>query len=195
MYETKWICSRVESILLKLCWWKKQIQLFVCFYSTEFQKYWFNSWANPLHLVHCPKHTVPRFESFVGILIIQALLLLLNKIEINFFFQAHHHSHNFLQKNQIWEQFVSDNVRNEVDLLKSRTNIAETLLTEKTKQLDLVQKQVDMLKQHLLSADQLNKEQAIMIESLKRRLNGGRRENGNGTSNNGKLNVYKKIWG
>merc|ERR1712142_112100 len=27
---------------------------------------------------------------------------------------AHHHSHNFLQKNQIWEQFVSDNVRNEV---------------------------------------------------------------------------------
>ena len=82
-----------------------------------------------------------------------------------------------------------------MDLLKSRTNIAETLLTEKTKQLDLVQKQVDMLKQHLLSADQLNKEQAIMIESLKRRLNGGRRENGNGTSNNGKLNVYKKIWG
>jgi len=101
---------------------------------------------------------------------------------------AHHHSHNFLQKNQIWEQFVSDNVRNEVDLLKSRTNIAETLLTEKTKQLDLVQKQVDMLKQHLLSADQLNKEQAIMIESLKRRLNGGRRENGNGTSNNDRNN-------
>ena len=99
-----------------------------------------------------------------------------------------------LQKNQIWEQFVSDNIRNEVDLLKSRTNIAETLLTEKTKQLDLVQKQVDMLKQHLLSADQLNKEQAIMIESLKRRLNGGRRENGNGTSNNGKFNMYKKIW-
>ena len=81
-----------------------------------------------------------------------------------------------------------------MDLLKSRTNIAETLLTEKTKQLDLVQKQVDMLKQHLLSADQLNKEQAIMIESLKRRLNAGRRENGNGTSNNGKLNMYKKIW-
>ena len=76
-----------------------------------------------------------------------------------------------------------------MDLLKSRTNIAETLLTEKTKQLDLVQKQVDMLKQHLLSADQLNKEQAIMIESLKRRLNGGRRENGNGTSNNGKFNT------
>ena len=75
-----------------------------------------------------------------------------------------------------------------MDLLKSRTNIAETLLTEKTKQLDLVQKQVDMLKQHLLSADQLNKEQAIMIESLKRRLNGSRRENGNGTSNNGKFN-------
>merc|ERR1719266_1002706 len=101
-----------------------------------------------------------------------------------------HHSHNFLQKNQIWEQFVSDNVRNEVDLLKSRTNIAETLLTEKTKQLDLVQKQVEMLKQHLLSADQLNKEQAIMIESLRRRLNGGggRRENGNGTSNNDRNN-------
>ena len=106
-----------------------------------------------------------------------------------------HHSHNFLQKNQIWEQFVSDNVRNEVDLLKSRTNIAETLLTEKTKQLDLVQKQVEMLKQHLLSADQLNKEQAIMIESLRRRLNGGgggRRENGNGTSNNGKL-IFKFV--
>ena len=81
-----------------------------------------------------------------------------------------------------------------MDLLKSRTNIAETLLTEKTKQLDLVQKQVDMLKQHLLSADQLNKEQAIMIESLKRRLNGGRRENGNGNSNNGKFNLHKKIY-
>ena len=78
-----------------------------------------------------------------------------------------------------------------MDLLKSRTNIAETLLTEKTKQLDLVQKQVDMLKQHLLSADQLNKEQAIMIESLKRRLNGGRRENGNGNSNNGKFDTYQ----
>ena len=52
---------------------------------------------------------------------------------IHLFFQAHHHSHNFLQKNQIWEQFVSDNVRNEVDLLKSRTNIAETMLTKKTK--------------------------------------------------------------
>ena len=103
------------------------------------------------------------------------------------YFQAHHHPHTFLQKNQIWEQFASDNVRNEMELLKSRTNIAETLLTEKTKQLDLVQKQVEMLKQHLLSADQLNKEQAIMIESLKRRLNGGRRENGNGTSNNGKF--------
>ena len=83
-----------------------------------------------------------------------------------------------------------------MDLLKSRTNIAETLLTEKTKQLDLVQKQVDMLKQHLLSADQLNKEQAIMIESLKRRLNGGRRENGNSNSNNGKFNYdnYVPQW-
>ena len=60
------------------------------------------------------------------------LLLFLNEIEIKLFFQAHHHSHNFLQKNQIWEQFVSDNVQNEVYLLKSPTNIAETLLTEKT---------------------------------------------------------------
>ena len=42
---------------------------------------------------------------------------------------------SFLSKNQIWEQFVSDNVQNEVDLLKSRANIAENLLSEKTKQL------------------------------------------------------------
>ena len=61
-------------------------------------------------------------------------------------------------------------MRNEVDLLRSRANIAETLLNEKTKQLDIVHKQVEMLKNHLLNADQLNKEQAIMIESLKRRL-------------------------
>ena len=103
--------------------------------------------------------------------------------------------HSFLQKNQIWEQFVSDNVRNEVELLKSRTTIAETLLTEKTKQLDIVQKQVDVLKQHLLSADQLNKEQAIMIESLKRRLSSSsstgssssssRQQNGNNGNDSG----------
>ena len=113
----------------------------------------------------------------------------------------HHHLHqqqstsntntpSFLSKNQIWEQFVSDNVQNEVDLLKSRANIAENLLSEKTKQLDIVQRQVTLLKQHLIQADQLNKEQAITIESLKRRLNsnngqtgnGGGRINGNGTS-------------
>ena len=41
----------------------------------------------------------------------------------------------FLQKIQIWEQCVLDNVQNEVDLLKSWTNISETLL--KKKQLDL----------------------------------------------------------
>ena len=111
----------------------------------------------------------------------------------------HHHQQStsntntpsFLSKNQIWEQFVSDNVQNEVDLLKSRANIAENLLSEKTKQLDIVQRQVTLLKQHLIQADQLNKEQAITIESLKRRLNsnnngqtgnGGGRINGNGTS-------------
>ena len=37
----------------------------------------------------------------------------------------------FLQKIQIWEQCVSDNVQNEVDLLKSWTNISETLLKKK----------------------------------------------------------------
>lgn len=92
--------------------------------------------------------------------------------------------HSFLQQSQIWEKFISDNARNELELLKSRTCIAETLLAEKTKQLDIVQKQVDMLKSHLLTADQLNKEQAITIESLKRRL-----QNGSATpSTNGKAN-------
>lgn len=81
--------------------------------------------------------------------------------------------HSFLQQSQIWEKFISDNARNELELLKSRTCIAETLLAEKTKQLDIVQKQVEMLKNHLLTADQLNKEQAITIESLKRRLQNG----------------------
>ena len=101
----------------------------------------------------------------------------------------------FLQKSQIWEQFVSDNVKNEVDLLKSRTTIAETLLAEKTKQLDIVNRQVEMLKQRLLSADQLNKEQAITIESLKRRLgtsSNGRHSNGsNGNTSNGSSNDVK----
>ena len=91
-------------------------------------------------------------------------------------------SHSFLQKSQIWEQFVSDNVKHEVDLLKSRTTIAETLLAEKTKQLDIVNKQVQMLKERLLSADQLNKEQAIMIESLKRRLSASSNGNSNGSN-------------
>ena len=77
---------------------------------------------------------------------------------------------HFLHKSQLWESFASENVRNEVEMLRSRANIAETLLNEKTKQLDIVHKQVEMLKNHLLNADQLNKEQAIMIESLKRRL-------------------------
>ena len=93
------------------------------------------------------------------------------------------HPPSFLSKNQIWEQFVSENVQNEVDLLKSRANIAENLLSEKTKQLDIVQKQVSMLKQHLLQADQLNKEQAITIESLKRRLShNGNRVNGSNSN-------------
>ena len=94
---------------------------------------------------------------------------------------------HFLQKSQLWESFASENVRNELDLLKSRANIAETLLSEKTKQLDIVHKQVEMLKNHLLNADQLNKEQAIMIESLKRRLRSTEQTkltNGNGTENN-----------
>jgi len=84
---------------------------------------------------------------------------------------------HFLHKSQLWESFASENVRNEVDMLRSRANIAETLLNEKTKQLDIVHKQVEMLKNHLLQKDdkiekavKLNKEQAIMIESLKRRL-------------------------
>ena len=77
---------------------------------------------------------------------------------------------HFMHKSQLWESFASENVRNEVDMLRSRATIAETLLNEKTKQLDIVHKQVEMLKNHLLNADQLNKEQAIMIESLKRRL-------------------------
>ena len=64
---------------------------------------------------------------------------------------------------------MDDKIENTVKLM-SRANIAETLLNEKTKQLDIVHKQVEMLKNNLLKADQLNKEQAIMIESLKRRL-------------------------
>ena len=101
---------------------------------------------------------------------------------------------SFLSKNQIWEHFVSDNVQNEVDLLKRRANIAENLLSEKTKQLDIVQRQVALLKQHLLQADQLNKEQAITIESLKRRLTAGSSSNGqqtgNGSSGGSRINGH-----
>lgn len=96
--------------------------------------------------------------------------------------QHYQQTPSFLSKNQIWEQFVNENVQNEVDLLKSRAAIAENLLAEKTKQLDIVQRQVALLKQHLIQADQLNKEQAITIESLKRRLN---HNNTNGTKQNG----------
>ena len=101
---------------------------------------------------------------------------------------AENNVHSFLQQNQIWEQFVTENVRNEVELLKSRTAIAETLLAEKTKQFEILQKQVEMLKNHLISADQLNKEQAITIESLKRRPN----HNGtNGKSNGDKMSIFE----
>ena len=116
---------------------------------------------------------------------------------------------SFLSKSQIWEQFVSENVQNEVELLKSRASIAENLVAEKSKQLEIVQvrrknfsssdfvyiisavclqffqRQVALLKQHLIQADQLNKEQAITIESLKRRLN---HNNSNGTKINGNSN-------
>ncbi len=78
--------------------------------------------------------------------------------------------HSVGHSSQIWEQFVQGNVRNEVEMLKSRTAIAETLLAEKTKQLDIVERQVAMLKQHLLQADKLNKDQASLIESLKKKL-------------------------
>ena len=46
---------------------------------------------------------------------------------------------SFLSKSQIWEQFVSENVQNEVELLKSRASIAENLVAEKSKQLEIVQ--------------------------------------------------------
>ena len=49
----------------------------------------------------------------------------------------------------------------------------------------IFQRQVALLKQHLIQADQLNKEQAITIESLKRRLN---HNNSNGTKINGNSN-------
>ena len=87
---------------------------------------------------------------------------------------------------------MSENVKNEVELLKSRTTIAESLLAEKNKQLDVVQRQVTMLKQHLLQADQLNKEQAITIESLKRRLNGGHHLR-NGQATLERVSDYDKV--
>ena len=64
--KTKWICSRVEPIFLKLCWRKKTKQLDLFFLSTEFQQCWFNSWANPLRFERCPKQTVPKYDYFVG---------------------------------------------------------------------------------------------------------------------------------
>jgi len=97
---------------------------------------------------------------------------------------------HFLHKSQLWESFASENVRNEVEMLRSRANIAETLLNEKTKQLDIVHKQVEMLKNHLLNADQLNKEQAIMIESLKRRL-----RNQDSSINNGEQRCHDQASG
>ena len=56
---------------------------------------------------------------------------------------------SFLSKSQIWEQFVSENVQNEVELLKSRASIAENLVAEKSKQLEIVQ----VWKELFLSAD------------------------------------------
>ena len=35
------------------------------FPSTKFQRYLFDSWANPLHFARCPKRIVPRFDFFV----------------------------------------------------------------------------------------------------------------------------------
>lgn len=72
-----------------------------------------------------------------------------------------------------WDNFCTDNAQNEVEVLTRKNALQETMLAEKTKQLELAERQIGLLKVHLQMADRVNKEQCAMIEKLKKwRTNG-----------------------
>ena len=74
------------------------------------------------------------------------------------------------QEIRFMERFEAENVDNEIGILKAKNRELQLSSTEKDRQLQLYQKQVDILKSKLSQADKVNKDQARTIESLKQSL-------------------------
>ena len=74
------------------------------------------------------------------------------------------------QEIKFMERFQAENLGSEIEILKAKNRELQLSATEKDRQLHLYQKQVDILKNTLSKADQVNKEQARTIESLKQSL-------------------------
>ena len=74
------------------------------------------------------------------------------------------------QEIRFMERFQAENLGSEIEILKAKNRELQLSSTEKDKQLQLYQKQVDILKSTLTKADKINKEQARTIESLKQSL-------------------------
>ena len=68
------------------------------------------------------------------------------------------------------ERFQAENLGSEIEILRAKNRELQLASTEKDRQIDLYQKQVDVLKNTLSKADKVNKEQARTIESLKQSL-------------------------
>ena len=74
------------------------------------------------------------------------------------------------QEIRFMERFQTENLNSEIEILKAKNRELQLSTAEKDKQLQLYQKQVDILKNTLSKADKINKEQARTIESLKQSL-------------------------
>ena len=74
------------------------------------------------------------------------------------------------QEIKFMERFQTENLNSEIEILKAKNRELQLSTAEKDKQLQLYQKQVDILKNTLSKADKINKEQARTIESLKQSL-------------------------
>ena len=74
------------------------------------------------------------------------------------------------QEIKFMERFQAENLGSEIEILKAKNRELQLSSTEKDRQLQLYQKQVDILKNTLSKADKVNKEQARTIESLKESL-------------------------
>merc|ERR1712223_883644 len=74
------------------------------------------------------------------------------------------------QEIRFMERFQAENLNSEIEILKAKNRELQLSSSEKDKQLQLYQKQVDILKSTLTKADKINKDQARTIEALKQSL-------------------------